>query len=128
MRAADTNVVVRLLVADDPEQVAAAERFLNAAGTVWVSHVVLVETIWVLGSVYARTRAQMIAAVESLLDHQRLVLQEANLVAAALELYRVRGRVGFSDCLVLCIARSAGHLPLATFDGALGKLDGTKQL
>jgi len=36
--------------------------------------------------------------------------------------------LGFSDCLVLEIARKAGHLPLGTFDRGLAKLNGTKKL
>ncbi len=50
MRAVDTNVLVRLLARDDAAQAEAAEAFV--AGGAWVSHVVLVETIWVLESVY----------------------------------------------------------------------------
>jgi predicted nucleic acid-binding protein len=36
--------------------------------------------------------------------------------------------LGFSDCLVLEIARKAGHLPLGTFDRNLSKLDGAQKL
>src|SRR5260221_10959468 len=54
MRAVDTNVLVRLLTRDDRAQLAAAEDFVSSGA--WVSHVVLVETIWVLESVYALPR------------------------------------------------------------------------
>jgi predicted nucleic acid-binding protein len=36
--------------------------------------------------------------------------------------------LGFSDCLILEIARKAGNLPLGTFDRALGRLDGVNKL
>jgi hypothetical protein len=45
-------------------------------------------------------------------------------VEAALEHYRGKRALGFSDCLVLETARKAGHLPLGTFDRDLGKLNG----
>jgi predicted nucleic acid-binding protein len=49
-------------------------------------------------------------------------------VAAALEQYRKRPALEFSDCLILETARKAGHLPLGTFDRNLAKLDGAEGL
>ena len=49
-------------------------------------------------------------------------------VAAAVAQLRAKPALGFSDCLVLEIARKAGHLPLLTFDKALGRLDGAQRL
>src|ERR1700704_4386026 len=82
----------------------------------WVSHLVLVETIWVLTSIYGLVPRQLATAVEMFLDHQSLVVQDPGTVAAALERYRKKPALGFSDCLVLEVARKAGHLPLGTFD------------
>jgi len=126
MRAVDTNVLVRLLVRDDARQVAAAEQFID--GSAWVSHLVLAETLWVLESVYDRTPSQLTAALEILLAHDSLALQDADTVAAALVHFKRKPALGFSDCLVLEIARKAGHTPLGTFDKGLAKLDGTQQL
>jgi len=49
MRAVDTNLVVQLLVRDEPNQTKAAEAYV--ANGAWVSHLVLAETIWVIDSV-----------------------------------------------------------------------------
>ena len=114
MLAVDTNVLVRLLTRDDAEQVSAAEAFVSRGA--WVSHLVLAETFWVLDSVYELTRAQIATAIEMLLNHSELSLQDADVVTAALDHYRRRSTVEFSDCLVLEIARKAGHLPVAAFD------------
>jgi predicted nucleic-acid-binding protein len=124
MRAVDTNVVVRLIVRDNPEQVVAAEKF--TAGGAWVSHLVLAETTWVLDAVYERSAEQVATAIEMLLNHNDLALQDPDVVIAALEQFRKRPALGFSDCLVLEIARKAGHLPLGTFDRNLAKLDGAQ--
>ena len=126
MRAVDTNVLVHLITRDDARQVAAAGEFV--ANGAWVSHLALAETTWVLESVYERTPAQVAAGVEILLNHRELILQDPDVVAAALQVFSRRPAVGFSDCLMVEIARKAGHLPLGTFDRGFGRLDGTRKL
>jgi predicted nucleic-acid-binding protein len=126
MRAVDTNLLVRLLVRDDPVQVRLAESFV--AGGAWVSHLVLAETVWVLDAVHERTSAQIAAAIELLLNHEHFALQDPEVVAQALAQFRTRPTIGFSDFMVLEIARKAGHLPLGTFDRALAKLDDAEGL
>jgi len=126
MRVVDTNVLVRLIVRDDPEQVRIAEAF--AMPGAWVSHLVLAEAMWVLDAVYDRSAEQVAIAVDMLLNHKSLTIQDSDTVSGALEHFRKRPTLGFSDCLVLEIARKAGHQPLGTFDRALAKLDGAKRL
>ncbi len=126
MRAVDTNLLVRLIARDDADQVKAAESFV--AKGAWVSHLVLAETLWVLDAVYNRSPAQIANAFDRLLNHRELTFQDSDVVALALERFRSRPSLGFSDCLVLEIARKAGHLPLGTFDRTLAKLDGTQHL
>lgn len=126
MRSVDTNVLVRLLARDDARQAGAADDAI--AKGAWVSHLVLAEALWVLDAVYERTPKQLVAALELLLAHESLVLQEADVVAAAVAQFRAKPALGFSDCLVLEIARKAGQLPLVTFDKALGRMDGAQRL
>jgi predicted nucleic-acid-binding protein len=126
MRAVDTNVIVRLVVRDDPKQVAAAESFV--AKGAWVSLLVLVEVMWVLDAVYDLGRQKIATAAEMLLCHKDLTIQDADVVDAALAHFRARSKVGFSDCLVLEIARKAGHSPLGTFDRELSKVAGAVQV
>jgi predicted nucleic-acid-binding protein len=126
MRAADTNLVVRLITRDDIAQTTSAEVFAQKGA--WVSQLVLVETIWVLDSVFGLSHRQLAVAVEMLLDHRDLVLQDPDVVAAALAHYRKRPKLGFSDCMVLEVARKAGHIPVGTFDREFGKLEGTERL
>lgn len=126
MHSVDTNLLVRLVVRDDADQVNAAEAFV--AKGAWVSHLVLAETLWVLDAVYHRSPAQIANAVDRMLNHKELTLQDAEVVALALDHFRSRPSLGFSDCLVLEIARKAGHLPLGTFDRNLAKLDGAHRL
>ena len=126
MRAVDTNVLVRLITRDDRKQVAAAESFVRKGA--WVSTLVLMEATWVLTAVYDLTHAEIATAIDMLLHHRDLTIQDSDSVAAALEQYRNRPSLGFSDCLILETARKAGHLPLGTFDRNLSKLDGSEGL
>ena len=126
MLAIDTNILVRLVVRDDSDQVEAAEQFIRKGA--WISHLVLAETLWVLDSVYELSRAQISTAVDMLLNHQELTLQDAEVVASALIHFRSRSTVDFSDCLVLEIARKAGHLPVGTFDRNFAKLSDVQRL
>jgi predicted nucleic-acid-binding protein len=126
MRAVDTTVLVRLVARDDRRQTAAAESFVSKGA--WVSTLVLMEATWVLTAVYDLTHGEIVTAVEMLLHHRDLTLQDPDSVAAALEQYRKRPALGFSDCLILETARKAGHIPLGTFDRNLSKLDGAEGL
>jgi predicted nucleic-acid-binding protein len=126
MRAVDTKVVVRLLMGDEATQTAVSDRLIEKGA--WVSILAVAETTWVLRTVYERSAADIAAAVEMLLGHELLVLQDSDAVAGALELYRSRPALGFSECLMLHIARKAGHLPMGTFDRALGRVEGAQKL
>jgi len=126
MRAVDTNVLVRLITRDDARQAASADAFIRKGA--WVSLLALTEAVWVLAAVYERKAAGLVTAIEMLLNHEHLVLQDADAVEAALDLFRFRPSLGFSDCLVLQVARKAGHLPLGTFDRGLGKADGAQKV
>ena len=94
MRAVDTNVLVRVLARDDPKQVRVADDFV-AAGA-WVSLLALAEAMWVLTTVYERDAAEIGASVEQLLNHKDLILQDREVVAAALEIFRSRPALGFT--------------------------------
>jgi predicted nucleic-acid-binding protein len=126
MRALDTNVLVRLLTRDDPQQTQAAENFISQGA--WVPLLVLAETVWVLESVYGLNRKRIAAAVEMLLGHASLVVQDAEAAQDALGDFRAASSASFTDCLVLAAARRAGHVPLGTFDRALARLPGAQRL
>ena len=126
MRAVDTNVLVRLVARDDAKQTTAAETFIE--GGAWVSHLVLMEATWVLSTVYDVQPAELAVAIDMLLNHKDLSMQDGDVVGAALQQFQDTPRLGFSDCLVLEVARKAGHLPLGTFDKNLAKLDGAERI
>ena len=126
MRAVDTNVIVRIFARDDVRQMAIADAYIESGA--WVSHVVLLESVWVMESAYGLGHAAIATMIEMLLNHRTLTVQDPDVIEAALAQYRQRPSLGFTDCLLLEIARKAGHLPLGTFDRNLSKLPGAERL
>jgi predicted nucleic-acid-binding protein len=126
MLAVDTNVLVRIIIGDNPRQTAVADQFI--ANGAWVPVLAVAEATWVLRAIYKQSHADIAAVVEMLLTHKDLILQDSDVVAAALKLYKSRPALGFSDCMMLHVARRAGHLPLGTFDRALGRIEGVQEL
>jgi predicted nucleic-acid-binding protein len=126
MRAVDTNVLVRLIARDDSRQAASAENFIRKGAC--VSVLALAEATWVLSTVYELNSKDLATAIAMLLDHRDLVIQDAEAVASALDLFRAKPALGFSDCLMLQLARKGGHLPLGTFDRNLARVDGAQKI
>lgn len=123
MRAVDTNVLLRLLVRDDADQVARAEAFV--APGAWVSLPVLLETAWVLKSTYGLSRQRIGTVLDMLVEHDRLTLQDEDTVRRACAQFARERSAGFSDCLIIEVARKAGHVPVGTFDKSMARLEGT---
>ena len=126
MAAADTNVILRLILRDNEAQLRRAQAFVETGA--WISHVVLAETISVLRVIYRFGHVELIDVIRMLLDHESAVLEDPDVVAEALAQYRRRPALGFSDCLILAITRRADQTPLGTFDETLAKLDGAMRL
>lgn len=89
---------------------------------------VLAEMTWVLASAYNLSPALIADAIEMLLDHKQLILQDRGSVAAALASFRSNPKLGFPDCLMIEVARAAGHAPLGTIDKDLARLEGAARL
>jgi len=126
MRAVDTNVLIRLIVQDNSPQTAAAKDFIRDG--IWISTLALAETMWVLAAIYGHSPDKIGEAIEMMLDLPNAVLQDAEAVEEALSLFHGRPALGFSDCLIIALARKTGNLPLGTFDRRLAKVDGAHLL
>ncbi len=127
MIALDTNVVVRLLVDDDPDECARARRLVEAAEarqeSLWLADVVWCETVWVLESCYRLPREAVAAALRRLARARQVVLESPDQVAAALARYG-SGSADFADYLILEHAHAATCDRLASFDRKLFDVEG----
>jgi predicted nucleic-acid-binding protein len=123
----DTNILVRLLVTDNPDQTALAQHFVDTRCTRespgYINCVVLAELVWVLASVYGYRRSDIAGAVGKLLAGDDRVVEHHDEVRASLEDYK-SGRADFVDAMILRINRSRGCEATATFDRRAAKLEG----
>lgn len=131
MIAVDTNVLVRLVVADEPSQAAKARRLFDDVAErddrIWVSDTVLVELVWTLGRAYARDRRDTVKALRALASHATVALESPAAVRAATDAFE-QGPADFADCLLSMKASAAGCERLATFDRGMKGLPGVKVL
>ena len=111
MRAIDTNVVVRHLVGDEPEQAARATAVI-AAGQVFVSTTVLLESDWVLRSTYGYSSAQVATALRALAGLEEVTVEDPLLLAEALD--QAERGMDFADALHLGAATQCEAM--LTFD------------
>ena len=127
----DTNVLVRILVGDDPIQTKKAEKafvhYSNAEG-VFVSLVVLAEISWVLRAAYRWERSAIVQSLSRLIRTQGVVVEELEIVQRALNLYVV-GKAEFSDYLIIERSRASdAGAQLLTFDRNLARTPGVTLL
>lgn len=126
MISVDTNVLVRYLAQDDPEQAALAEALfesLSSASPAFVSQLVLAETVWVLQSCYAADPARIGQVIETLLRAEAIRIERAEVVWRAFRRFR-RSRASFADSLVTELALDAGCERIYSFDQTATKRAG----
>ena len=111
MRAIDTNIVVRYLTGDEPGQAAKARATINA-GQVFVSTTVLLESEWVLRSVYDFAKAEVAAALRAFAGLPGVTVESPVLTAEALD--RAEKGMDFADALHLGAAAQCEAM--LTFD------------
>ena len=111
MRAIDTDILVRYLTGDDPEQAARARAAVDAGG-IFASTTVLLESEWVLRSVYGFSGREVAAALWSFAGLPGVSVENSSLLAEAL--VRTEGGMDFADALHLGAADGCGAM--LTFD------------
>ena len=118
----DTNVLVRILVADDPKQVRRASELIEqmdeSGETAYVSDIVLCELVWVLDSGYGHDRIAIAAALRRLLTARQLSFDSPDNLFRALRAYE-KGRGDLADYLIREHAKAAGCKKVFTFDKKL---------
>lgn len=126
MTALDTNVLMRYLVGDVPEQAEAARVLIDSLTPDepgYICREVVLEVAWVLERSYGFTRSQVAEALMDLTASDTLVVENSDDVAAAAYRFR-QGGVGFSDLMILRAAERANSTPLQTFDQRFARMQG----
>ena len=128
MIALDTNVLIRYLTRDNPEQAEAARALLQGLttnGPGFICREVVIEVVWVLERSYRFRRERIANIVVELVATDTLVIEDDNDVAQAAAAYR-EGSADFSDLMILAAANRVGAQPLYTLDRRFARLDGTE--
>jgi predicted nucleic-acid-binding protein len=120
MIAIDTNLLVRVITLDDPDQAARAERVLRAGA--YIPATVMLETAWVLSRSYRIAPAAMVDALTGILDMPAVRMADEPLIRWALARHRDAG-ADIADMIHL--TQTAGARRFATFDGRLARQAGT---
>ena len=126
----DTNVLVRYLVNDVPEQAEAARALLetlSADNPAFVCREVAIELCWVLERNYRFSRDRIATILEELVASEEIRVEAADDVVRAANGYR-RGGAGFSDRMIAAAARRSGADTLFTFDRKAARLNGAALL
>jgi predicted nucleic-acid-binding protein len=124
----DTNLLIRLAMQDDPIQCAKVDLFmagLSRQEVSFISLVTLVESVWVLGKVYNRSKSDIAQFVQGLLDAPELKMEGAEAVSQALQRFKA-STVGFADCLIERSGALAGCRETVTFDQDASKFAGMR--
>ena len=120
----DTNVLVRYIVQDDPEQSHLATEAIEAQCTSEspgrINVIVLCELIWVLSRGYGYDRQLVGSVVRRILSSPELLVEEDEAIWQALKVYE-QGTADFSDCLLGLLNRRAGTSTTLTFDRKAAK-------
>ncbi len=117
----DTNVLVRYLAQDDNTQSAIATRLiekeLSAVKPGFISLVVLVELFWVLKRLYSATEVELLDTVADLLASSGFQMESRAVVqASVLRMRAQKGKIGFTDLLIVAIAEAQGCSHTVSFD------------
>lgn len=126
----DTNVLVRFLVQDDPEQAAAASALitgLSEAEKGFIAREVVIELVWVLERAYGLGRSDIAGAIDGLLEARELEVEASDRVAVAVDRYR-KGGAGFADQMIALAGQGAGCRETASFDRKAAGIPGMRLL
>lgn len=125
----DTNVLLRILVGDDPAQVAAVRKLLArpGAGAFFVNQIVLAECAWALKGAYKMNRNDIVRGFQGLLDTPAFAVEEPEIVTEALAYYQ-QTTVDFADCLIAARNAANGCAHTVTFDKKMRHLPAVKVL
>ncbi len=124
----DTNVLVRVLVDDKQaaSQCHKARALLRAHNKIFISTIVLTETVWVLQRAYGVDKNDTVNLLDRLLIQKAIVFENRPLLETAIDIYR-KGTSGFSDALILA-AHHAKACRLYTFDKKLARHESVTDL
>jgi len=124
----DTNLLIRMAMQDDPIQSAKVDLFLASLSRQevgFISLVTLIESVWVLGKRYNRSKPDIVRFVQELLDAPELTMEKEVAVSQALQRFKT-STADFADCLIERLGALAGCRETVTVDRNASKFAGMR--
>ena len=123
----DTNVLVRHLTGDPPEMAERATAFLATHAELYLSDLIVAETVYVLESFYKAPREQVAEAMRSLVAMRSMITVDPALLLRALEVYEVE-RLDFAEAYLVACAESTGIGRVASFDRTIDRVSTVERI
>ena len=123
----DTNILIRHLTGDPPDQAARATRFLTAADELLLADLVVAEVVYVLESFYEVPRARVAELVQAIVAFPAVVVLDAAMLLRALEVYET-ARLDFAEAYLVAQAERSGVGVVASFDRANDRVGTVRRL
>lgn len=123
----DTNILVRHLTGDPPEQAARATRFLAAADELLLADLVVAEVAYVLESFYEVPRQRVAELVRAIIAFPTILVLDPEMLLRALEVYET-GRLDFAEAYLVAQAERSGVGVVASFDKAIDRVATVRRL
>ena len=116
----DTNVLIRHLTGEPPQQARQATRYLEEADQLLLPDLILAEVAYVLESYYEVARLQVAEALRAILSFRAIRVVDSALLYRTVELYEVH-RLDFADAYLVASAERTGVGVVASFDRAIDR-------
>ena len=123
----DTNILIRHLTGEPPQQARRATAFLAAADELLLPDLIVAEVIFVLESFYEVQRERLAELVRAVIGFQPIVVVDAPLLLRALEVYEV-DRLDFAAAYLVASAEASGVGKIASFDRSIDKIATVKRI
>ena len=121
----DTNVLVRYIAEDDPEQTALANKLIDQNSSkekpVFITLLVICELVWVLSRAYKCNREQITEVLQNLLLTENFVIEHHDIAWQALHDFK-NINADYPDCLISRINQAFECQTTWTFDKKASKL------
>ena len=119
----DTNVILRLILADDPKLSLQSKEIFDLAETgkvgIYIDEVIVAEVVWVLSSFYRQSKEDIVKHLKDMISQRWIVNPRKKLILAALNLFS-ETNLSYIDAWILLVSRQR-KIELKTFDQKLGK-------
>ena len=117
----DTNVLIRYLTGDPPDQARRADRYLDEADRLLLPDLIVAEVVYVLESYYRLARLQIAETLRSVLAFRAIRVVDSALLHRAVEVYEVHG-LDFADAYLVASAERTGVGVVASFDRGIDRV------